>query len=90
MLQTLAVKIDEDSYNIAVACLSAGFINVPKEKAIGSYLVINEPTFKLLESGENIIVISNSWTSEVDFHEHYIFITEAKGEGQFSPIERIL
>jgi len=90
MIEMLAVKIDDDSYHIAVACLPPGFINVPKSRAVGAYLVINEPTLQILENGKELLVIANSWQSAEDFIEHYSFTSELVGDGQFSPIERIL
>jgi len=42
MIKTMAVKITEENYPIAVACLGAGFATTNKQCTIGAYLVIND------------------------------------------------
>jgi hypothetical protein len=45
MIKTLAVKITEETYPIAIACLPPGFASTNKKCVLGSYLVINDLQF---------------------------------------------
>ena len=43
-IKTLACRIDENTYPIAVACLPGGFATIPFARVNGCYLVLNEIT----------------------------------------------
>lgn len=45
MIKTMAVKITEETYPIAIACLPPGFAQTNKKCVLGSYLVINDLQF---------------------------------------------
>lgn len=45
MIKTMAIKITEETYPIAVACLPDGFVHVKKKFVLGSFLVINDLQF---------------------------------------------
>lgn len=45
MIKTMAIKITEETYPIAVACLPDGFVHTKKKFVLGSYLIINDLQF---------------------------------------------
>lgn len=45
MIKTMALKITEETYPIAVACLPDGFALIRKKFVLGHYLVINDLQF---------------------------------------------
>lgn len=76
MLKTMAMKITEHNYDVAVSCLSAGFIQVPRSKPIGCYLVINEVDAVVFKnSGDRPwLVVVNSWMSAEIFGDMYDWV----------------
>lgn len=75
-IPVMAVKITEETYPIAVACLAAGFATIPKKKIMGNYLVINKMEARRFKGeGERPwLVMSNSHMSEKLFHTTYQFV----------------
>ncbi len=91
MLKTMAVKITEDNYPIAVACLAAGFATYPVKEVVGCYLVINElgvDTFKH-EGDRPFLVVGNSWMTEKLFNETYQFVEDMNDPKEFGEIIKL-
>lgn len=84
MLKTMAVKIDDDTYNLAVACLDSGFINVSPTSLKDCYLIIN--CFESLHvESKNYLIVTNYWTSEESFLVKYYFV-EKELPGELSEV----
>ena len=69
----MAVKIDDDTYDIAVACLSASFISESPISLQNCYLLINCFVERQFEN-EKCIVVTNYWCDEETFNERYYFV----------------
>lgn len=83
-IQKMAVKITEEIWPVATACLAGGFVKIPFERVEGCYLVINE-TYpeRFIEMGLSpIITIQNCWLPAELFHETYTFV-EKEEENKF-------
>lgn len=90
MPKTMATKITEENYPIAVACLAAGFATIPINKVLGCYLVINELIAENME-GEGIrpyLVVGNFWMKETLFNEIYEFAAPGT-EDRFVEVRKI-
>lgn len=73
LIKTMALKITEKSYPVAVACLSGSFaIDSPKH-AMGRYLVINEVNTISTEF-EKAFALSNRLYTKEEFAEIYEFV----------------
>lgn len=90
-IQSMATIISGNNYQIAVACLAAGFAMIPREEVFGKVLVINEYETKTFDSeGERpYLTLCNSWMTQEMFHENYR-VTEAYGLASylFCPVEK--
>lgn len=87
MLKTMAVKIDDDTYNLAVACLDASFISVSPTSLKDCYLIINTFDYKIFEGDAvgQYLVVRNVWCSEDIFNEKYYFV-EKELPGELSEV----
>jgi hypothetical protein len=90
-IPVMAVKITEETYPIAVACLAAGFATIPKKKVMGNYLVINKMEARTFKSqGERPwLVMSNSHMSEKLFRANYRFVIVGEPHKGFTEVEPI-
>jgi len=88
MVKTMAVKIDRNTYPIAVACLAGGFAAVPFHRVKGSYLVINELAGGKVKQRGYRPWLGNTWQSESSFRKQYRFL-QAEEKGRFSEVEKI-
>lgn len=72
-IQSMASIISEINYQIAVACLPAGFAMLPREEVFGNVLVINEFETKYFDNeGERpYLTLCNNWMTVELFHENY-------------------
>lgn len=77
-IKPLAVKITQDTYSIAVACLGGGFASYPYPEVEGCYLVINVPTPEYgrvrrfgHEAANHSIVLGNKWMTQDQFRAEY-------------------
>lgn len=87
-VQTMATRITSQNLPLVQACLPAGFVNIPPDKSLGCYLVINEIKPVLDRQGEpnGTFARANSWYSEDLFFEAYRPMQEPDSIG-FFPVE---
>ncbi len=91
MLKTMAIKITEDNYPVAVACLAAGFAALPLKKVLGGYLVINKLEVKNFskEGTRPYLVIGNSWMTEKMFNLSYEFVENEYDHEEFAEVTKV-
>lgn len=74
-VKTMALKITEKSYPVAVACLPAGFMNIAPKETFGNYLVINEVAVESSEDGvDKILRVGNGHYEAELFKETFEFV----------------
>jgi len=87
-MKIMSVKITDEMYPIAIACLPAGFACLAKDDVYGSYLVINKPVahYDPNRGREPYLTFENTWCSKEDFEREYQWVTPAR-KNQFAEIE---
>lgn len=78
MFKTMAIQINENTYPIAVACLSSSFARQPMSTVMNCYLVINELGVKssLPFTGAKDFTLSNTFYTPDDFNDRYEIVDE--------------
>lgn len=75
LIKTMAVKITEKTYPIAVACLAAEFLTASPKETYGHYLVINRVVPETSETGPmKAFYMQNKTYSEEAFRASYEFV----------------
>lgn len=85
---TQAIVISENNYNLAVACLPAGFAIIPRHKVYGYLLIINDLVAVGKGKKRPTLAIDNLWISVADFERRYISFGELV-DTQFVEVERV-
>lgn len=89
IIDTMAVKITEETYPIAVACLAGGFAKFAFSKVEGRYLVINELQIKIPKKDDRpILIVGNGWMEEDYFKKNYTFV-EKETPNKFASVRKI-
>lgn len=87
--QPMAVKITEETYPIAIACLPAGFALYPLSEVLGCYLIINKLQIKHFgKKAPSILQLDNIWLQERFFRKSWKFKDKERLD-RFSEIEKI-
>lgn len=75
LIKTMAVKITEKTYPVAVACLAVDFLTAPPKETYGDYLVINRVVPGTLGSEhKKTFYMQNKNYSEEAFRASYEFV----------------
>ena len=74
-IKTMAIRITEDTYSIAVACLPPTFAQIGKDLVFGTYLVINALDTTVDENEQQVkLSLTNFWSTEELFLVEYDFV----------------
>lgn len=79
-IKTQAIKITEETYSIAVACLPGGFAMIPFANVENHWLIINTVTTVYIEDlNQDIATIENQWLNDEDFQARFNEINKKAG-----------
>ena len=89
-IKTLACRIDENTYPIAVACLPGGFATIPFAKVNGCYLVLNEITAITRGTDTSpVAALTNGWLKSYEFDSRWRLWAKDDALFPFYEVERI-
>ena len=89
MIKTMAVKITDETYPIACACLPGAFATFPVKRVLGAYLVINDIDAIHIDGDRSPSkVLTNKWVASDSFWKNYDFV-EDEDEMRFIEVVKI-
>ena len=90
LVKTQAIKINEATYPIAMACLPPAFATIPLYKVLDHWLVINEIIAQYpKKQGPATTSIGNHWLNDYDFSETYSLMSDPDKNTGFSDVLRV-
>ena len=89
-ITTMAMRITEDTYPIAVACLPAVVATMPVKNVVGKYLVINDLSTRHTKDGAArfSLEVGNSWMPKRVFKDNFAFVKKEL-PGRFAEVKKI-
>lgn len=88
-ITTQAIVISDKTYNLAVACLPAGFATIPQHKVFGNLLIINDLVATPVGKKKRpVLSVDNLWIDVEAFHRRFISFGELDDK-RFVNVERV-